>query len=99
VLLTSPDFIASDYIYNKEIPAIQIRRKAGALIFPVILKRCAWQMIAGVLQAVPTVDGRVRPIHDWRRHNDGFDHARDQISTAIKRHFALPTKPVFGSAP
>lgn len=99
ILLTSAEFIASDYIYNKEIPAIQARRKAGALIVPVILRRCAWQMIVGVLQAVPTIDGRVKPIENWKRRNDAFDHAREQISVAIKNRFALSSSAVFGSTP
>lgn len=98
LLLVSPDFIASDYIYGKEIPAIKARRAAGALVIPVVLKRCAWQMLAGVLQAVPTIDGRVRPILNWVRHSDGFDHARDQIATAVKSHFSLSPPPVFGGS-
>ncbi len=100
ILLTSPDFIASDYIYGKEIPAIKTRRKvAGALVLPVVLKRCAWQMIAASLQAVPTQNGRLKPIADWRRHSDGFDHARIQIRDAIKDHFGRPGKSIDWSGP
>jgi hypothetical protein len=99
-LLTSADFIASDYIYKEEIPAIKSRRRnSGALVVPVILKRCAWQIIADVLQAVPTESGDVKPIADWRRHSDGFDHARIQIAAAIEGHFGRSARPVRWNAP
>jgi hypothetical protein len=99
-LLTSADFIASEYIYNVEIPAIKLRRRnSGALVVPVVLKRCAWQIIADVLQAVPTEEGKVKPIADWRRHSDGFDQARIQIATAIEGYFGRAARPVGWNAP
>jgi hypothetical protein len=100
ILLTSPDFIASDYIYDKEIPAIKARhKKAGALVLPLVLKRCAWQMVADSLQAVPTHNGRLRPVSDWRRHSDGFDHARIQIGEVVEKHFGLSVKSVGWNGP
>ena len=99
LMLVSAQYIGSDYIYEKEIPAIQARRANGALVVPVVLRHCSWAMLAGVLQAVPTIDGRVRPIMNWSRHNDGFDRARDQITTAIGTRFGIKTKPKFGSMP
>src|SRR5262245_10366966 len=46
VLLVSPAFIASDYIYENEIPAIKGRhQRAAALVLPVVLRRCNWQFI------------------------------------------------------
>lgn len=89
ILLTSADFIASDYIYEQEIPAIRKRHATGALVLPIILRRCAWQMIASVLQAIPSEGGRVRPIADWHRHSDGYDSARSQIAIAIGKYFNL----------
>jgi hypothetical protein len=99
IMLVSAQFIASDYIYKKEIPAIDKQRKSGALVMPVILRECSWQMLSGVLQAVPTISGRVRPITKWSPQNDGFDRARDQITTAIRNKFGIKTKPRFGSVP
>ena len=90
ILLASPDFIASDYIYDHEIPAIKKRHQlASALVIPVVLKRCAWQMVANVLQAVPSENGFIKPIEDWRRRSDGFDQARAQITAAITDYFAV----------
>jgi hypothetical protein len=95
VLLISPNFIGSDYVFEKEIPAIQAQRLAvGALVLPVVLKRCTWQLIAAALQAVPTENGRVRPVSDWRPWEHGYDRATGQIITAIERHFGLTRKAI-----
>jgi hypothetical protein len=93
VLLISPAFIASDYVYEREIPAIQERkRSAGALILPVVLERCYWSMVCGVLQAVPTDRGRLKPIADWRPQANGFDCARRQIADAVRSYFGSTPK-------
>lgn len=89
LVLTSAESIASDYIYFKELPEMQKRHAAGALLIPVVQRKCQWQLVAGSLQAVPTVEGRLQPIEDFRRHNDGYDRAREQIAAAIRRHFGL----------
>jgi hypothetical protein len=90
VLLISPDFIASDYVNDNEIPAIrEQRRSAGSLVLPVVLRRCSWQMVAASLQAAPTENGRLKPVTDWPRQNDGFDRAREQMMTAIENHFGI----------
>lgn len=97
VLLISPDFIASDYVNDSEIPAIsEQRRSTGALVLPVVLKRCSWQMVAAALQAIPTENGRLKPITDWPRprQNDGFDRAREQMMTAIESHFGIARKKI-----
>ena len=95
VLLITPDFIASDYIYEIEIPAIrQQSRTAGALVLPVVFKRCTWQMIAAALQATPTENGRVRPVDDWRPWNNGFDCAREQIMATVESHFGMTRKKI-----
>ena len=99
LMLVSAQFIASDYIYEKEIPALQTRRANGALVIPIILRECSWQMLAGVLQAVPTVDGRVRPITKWSPQNDGFNRAREEITSAITSRFGVKPQPKFGSMP
>jgi hypothetical protein len=94
ILLASPGFIASDYIYDREIPAIQEKHRRGALVLPVVLKRCAWQMIANTLQAIPMKEGRLIPISEQRPQNDGFDLARSQILDAICKYFGLSADPL-----
>lgn len=93
ILLISPTFIASRYVFDVEIPAIRARRRqAGSLVIPVILKRCSWQLIAAALQAIPLSNGRVHPITDWYRRDHGFDAAREQITLAIESHFGITRK-------
>jgi hypothetical protein len=95
VLLVTPAFISRDYIYDKEIPAILDRkRSAGALVLPVILRRCCWQFVCGVLQAAPTEGGRVRPVADWRPQDNGFDRAREQIAASLQSYYGLPFKTI-----
>ena len=95
VLMVSPGFIGSHYIYYEEIPAIQERkRSAGALVIPVVLKRCFWSMVCGGLQAVPTDHGRLKPITDWRPQANGFDRARQQIADAIQNYFGVSPKTI-----
>ena len=99
-MLITPDFIASDYVYEKEIPAIQEqRRSAGALVLPVVLKRCTWQIIAAALQATPTENGRVLPVTDWHPRANGYDRACEQMMTAIEDHFGVGRKKVDWGAP
>jgi hypothetical protein len=99
VLLATPDFIASDYIYKHELPAIRRRHQSGALVLPVVLKRCDWRMIVGPLQAAPVSDGKLRPIEDWGRHSDGFDSAREQIGRAIGSYFGVTARAIDWKAP
>jgi TIR domain len=55
LLLVSPDFLASDYCYDREMLRAMARHEAGeASVIPVILRACPWQGAPfGKLQAVP----------------------------------------------
>jgi predicted GTPase len=47
VLLVSEHFLNSDFICEKELPALQRRREAGALrMIPIIGRSCAWDSVA-----------------------------------------------------
>jgi hypothetical protein len=71
LLLVSPDFMASDYCYSKEMRRALERRKAGqAHVIPVILRPVEWEKTPiGDLQALPT-DGK--PIIMWRPRDKAF---------------------------
>jgi hypothetical protein len=94
VLMITPDFIGSDYVFEKEIPAIQEQYRAGALVLPVVVRRCSWQSVAAALQATPTQNGKVKPIADWRPRDHGFDCAREQMMFAIESHFGMTRKSI-----
>jgi hypothetical protein len=92
VLAVSADFIASDYIYLREMPAIRAKRQNGGLVVPVILKPCSWELITGPIQAVPTAAGRLTPVVDWLRE-DGLNRTREQLKVAMECHFAGAGQP------
>src|SRR5262245_15590670 len=59
VLLISPDFLASDFIWDKELPRLLAHQEKGMEILPLIIRPCAWRIARELaeLQARPT-DGR-----------------------------------------
>jgi hypothetical protein len=59
VLLVSPSFLASDYIWREEMPRIKQHQADGMEVYPLILRACAWRLEDALqsLQARP-VDGR-----------------------------------------
>jgi TIR domain len=63
ILLLSPAFLASDYIWEREMPRIVEHQKQGLEILPLVARPCAWRLAADLsqLQARP-VDGRALSI-------------------------------------
>jgi len=94
VLLVSHNFIASDYVWNAELPAINARLQSGALVLPVVLVNCFWQGVAPHLDAAPKQpNGRLLPVAEWKPRHNGLDRARDQMMTAIAAHFRRTPAP------
>jgi hypothetical protein len=71
VAIVSPDFLASDYCYNRELDRALKRREEGSMtVVPVIVEACDWQSTPlGKLKALPT-DGK--PIAEWTNENVAF---------------------------
>lgn len=101
VLLMSPGYFASDYIFDHELPAIAKRRKAGALVVPVLVDRVMWEWAVGVLQATPMNDkGQLEAIADWKPSKRGFEAASRAIANAISTQFAIkPASPIDWGGP
>jgi hypothetical protein len=80
LLLISPDFINSDYCYQREMrAALQRHRRGQARIIPVILRPVDWQETPiGRLLATPR-DGK--PVTKWHRRDD----ALLDVATSIRR--------------
>jgi len=89
VLLVSPAFLASNYIWDQELPAIINRRKAAnaVLVLPVVLTPCMWTLVTAHRQAVPTENGHLQPIAEWKPQRNGYDAARGQIAAAIEAFY------------
>jgi hypothetical protein len=96
VLLTSNDFLGSDYVFHHELPAILERhRTANALVVPVIYRVCGWQRCFGdYIQVVPTnPQGKLLPVWKWRDREEAMAQATEAIAAAIQAWFGLPPPP------
>lgn len=70
-LLISPDFIATDYIWDVEVPkALERHRNKEAIVIPIILRPCNWgKLDFSHIQALP--DKGV-PITKWTDQDDAW---------------------------
>ncbi len=74
ILLISADFLASDFIQNEEIPALQKRQAIGEIaILPVIVKPCPWKKVDWLekIQVYPREDDTLSGAdeeHDREHH-------------------------------
>jgi hypothetical protein len=82
LLLVSPDFLASDYCYSKEMQkALDMRREGASWVIPIILEHCDWKNtpLKGLL-ACPR-DGK--PISDYPNPNKAFSDIAQEIRRVI----------------
>lgn len=83
LLLVSPDFLASDYCFTKEMArAIERHKEKTARVIPVILRPCDWaHPPLNHLLAVPR-DGKA--ITTWANIDEAFTDVAKQIRRAIE---------------
>jgi hypothetical protein len=95
ILMFSPAFIASDYIFDHELPAIRNKCARGDMVLPIVIDRCIWFPFVGVLQAAP-IDGtgHLVPVLDWKPCGHGFNAACEQIWGSMEAQFGTPTQPL-----
>lgn len=84
LLLVSPRFLASTYIYDVEIKeAMQKHENKEAFVVPIILKPCDWQQTEfAKLQALPR---NATPVVHWE---NGMDDAFVNVVKGIKQVIA-----------
>lgn len=84
LLLISPDFIASDYCYDREMTAAMERHERGeAIVIPVILRACQWHGAPfGKLNATPP-DGR--PVTQATDRDQAFLEVAKSVQAAAER--------------
>jgi hypothetical protein len=82
LLLVSPDFLASDYCYGREMTRALDRHKAGeARVIPVILRPCDWKDAPfGKLLPAPK-DGT--PVTKWADRDEAFLDITSAIRNAV----------------
>lgn len=98
LLLVSPDFIASDYCYDKEMTRALERHELGeATVIPVILRACDWHHAPfGKLMATPK-DGK--PVKKWADIDEAFLDVAQAVRAAAKQRAANQAKPVASNKP
>ena len=85
LLILSPYFVASEFIRDRELPAIRTRHAAGVPVVPVKLRACISDHVWPGLETVPTSPAkRVVAIDKWRPINDGYHTANTQIARALE---------------
>ena len=84
LLLVSPDFIASDFCYDREMTrAMERHEKGDARVIPVILRPCDWHDLPfGKLLGVPR-DGKA--ITTWTNADEAFQDVVRSIKAALKQ--------------
>jgi hypothetical protein len=82
LLLISPDFIASQYCYEKEMEAALARHsRREALVIPIILRPVNWKGAPfGHLQALPR---DTKPVTTWANQDEAFAAIADEIREVV----------------
>ncbi len=95
LLLVSPDFLASDYCYEKEmLRALERHRRGDTRVIPIILRSCDWQHSPlKDLQCLPH-DGK--PATEWDNPDAAFLDITKGLRKVIERlaHPFVPLSPL-----
>ena len=95
--LLSPDYIASNYCYDKEFEAAQKMQSEGNLIIvPIIVEPCDWQKTPfGQLKALPK-DGKA--VSEWTNPNNAFLNVIDELRKLTSKSPAIATNDTGGAS-
>ena len=88
LLLVSSDFLDSDYCFGIEMKRAFERSAVGqAVVVPVILRPCAWQMdpLLAKLQAVPK---DAKPVVGWENRDEAFTNVAEAIGQLAQKSLA-----------
>ncbi len=78
LLLVSPDSLASDYFYGKEVAVSLERHERGeARVVPIILRPCAWNMTP--LSKIEALPAKGKAITQWASQDEAFTDIAQSI--------------------
>ncbi|GAJ30312.1 MULTISPECIES: toll/interleukin-1 receptor domain-containing protein [Alphaproteobacteria] len=84
LVLVSPDFLASDYCYDRELRRALERHESGeAIVVPIIVEPCDWKSSPlKQLKALPR-DGQ--PVSEWTNQNNAFLDVVTELRRVVAR--------------
>ncbi|WP_339039230.1 toll/interleukin-1 receptor domain-containing protein [Bradyrhizobium symbiodeficiens] len=96
--LTSPDFLASNYCYEREMAHALDRHAEGSLrVVPIILEPCDWKSTPlSKLKALPK-DGK--PISTWTNENVAYLDIVTELRRILSDQHPVPADKVAGAVP
>lgn len=85
ISLVSPDYIASQYCYEKEFEtALKLQGEGKISIIPIIVEPCEWKSTPlGAIKSLP-YDGK--PVSEWTNANNAFVQVVQEIRKLINQH-------------
>ncbi|MFM9950919.1 MAG: SUMF1/EgtB/PvdO family nonheme iron enzyme [Saprospiraceae bacterium] len=84
LLLVSPDSLASDYFYGREVTvSLERHEKGEAVVVPVILRPCAWTITPlAKLEALPA---KGKPVTQWPSQDEAFTDIAHSIGEIVAK--------------
>ena len=84
ILMVSPDFLSSDYCYQKEMATAFERHERGEVaVVPIILRSCDWEDAPfGKLQALPA---EAKPVSLWSDRDQAWLNVVHGLKSIVKR--------------
>ena len=93
VLLISPDFLASDYVVESELPALLRKAEArNMVVLPVLVSHCAWTSVPALAQFQFLNDVR-RPLSSSKNRDEDFAQIAAKISELLQAMRSRETTP------
>lgn len=80
--LVSPDFVSSNYCYEKEMKrALERHERGRATVIPIIVRACYWEPTPlGKLQALPR---DLKPVEEWEHPDQAWENVVRGIAEIV----------------
>lgn len=88
LLLVSPDSLASEYFYGREVAISLERHERGeAVVVPIILRPCPW--IITPLKKIEALPDKAKPVTTWASQDEAFTDIAHSIGAMVERRQEL----------
>lgn len=91
LLLVSPDSLASDYFYGREVAVSLERHERGeAVVVPVILRPCHWNITS--IKKIEVLPDKAKPVTTWASQDEAFTDIAHNIGAMVERRQELRSR-------